>query len=362
MCRWCPQKTPKNSLGFVYNIYLTNNVIHMEKMTYSTAGVNIDREEQAIEGITRLLEKTFRFRNGRIGAVMGGIGSFANLIDLGDYALGMCTDGVGSKVLVAQELGIYDTIGIDLVAMNVNDLICLGAEPIAMVDYLATEKINPETIKGIMHGIYEGAKQAEVAVVGGELATLPDIINGINNRGFDLAGTAIGIVRKDKIITGEKITSGDVVLGFKSSGIHSNGLTLARKVLSKSMWMEILTPTKIYVKTVLELINKFKVHGMVNITGGGFRNLSRVTDHGFILDKLPEKPTIFRNIQEQTNTSNAEMYKTFNMGIGFCVITSKAEGEKIKAEYGGKTDLREIGRVVDDKGVELRLKNEDILL
>ncbi|OYT55014.1 MAG: phosphoribosylformylglycinamidine cyclo-ligase [Candidatus Altiarchaeales archaeon ex4484_2] len=334
----------------------------MEKITYSTAGVNIDREEQAIKGITRLLEKTFMFRKGRTGAVMQGIGSFANLIDMGDYALGMCADGVGSKVLVAQELEIYDTVGIDLVAMNVNDLICLGAEPIAMVDYLATEKINPETIKGIMHGIYEGAKQAEIAVVGGELATLPDIIKGVDGLGFDLAGTAIGLVKKDEIITGEKITPGDMVLGFRSSGIHSNGLTLARKVLSKSMWMELLTPTRIYVKPVLELINNFEVHGMVNITGGGFRNLLRVTDHGFILDKMPEKPIIFKNIQEQSKTSDAEMYKTFNMGIGFCVITSREDGERIKTEYGGKMGLREIGQVVDGGRVELRLKHEEIVL
>ncbi|OYT27481.1 MAG: phosphoribosylformylglycinamidine cyclo-ligase [Candidatus Altiarchaeales archaeon ex4484_96] len=325
----------------------------MEKITYSKAGVNIDREEQAIKGIKKLLEKTYRFRKEKKGEVLQGIGSFANLIDLGDYALGMCTDGVGSKVLVAQELDRYDTVGIDLVAMNVNDLICLGAEPIAMVDYLATEKINPDIIKEIMYGMYEGAKRSEIAIIGGELATLPDLIKGVEGKGFDLAGTAIGLVDKNKIITGEDITPGDVVLGFKSSGIHSNGLTLARKVLPKSMWMKLLTPTHIYVKPVLEILSKHEIHGMVNITGGGFRNLLRVTEYGFVLDGMPDKPILFKNIQDASKVSDAEMYKTFNMGVGFCLITSEQEGEAIMEEHAN-AGLRKIGYVVDEPGVEIK--------
>ncbi len=334
----------------------------MGALTYSKAGVSIEKEERAIDAIKVLLGKTFSFREGKIGEVVRDIGSFANLIDLGDHAMAVCTDGVGSKVIVAQELKRYDTIGIDLVAMNVNDLICLGAEPVAMVDYLAVERIHPNVVKEIMHGIYEGAKQAEIAVVGGELATLPDIIKGIDGEGFDLAGTAIGVVEKEKIITGEKIEVDDVVLGLKSSGIHSNGLSLARKVLPKSMWMELLTPTKIYVKPVLELINEFNIHGMVNVTGGGMRNLLRVTEHGFLLDNMPEIPLIFRSIQDNSENTDEEMYKTFNMGIGFCIITSKRDADKILLEHGEKYEIRKIGKVIEEPVVYISTKNGEIEL
>ena len=186
----------------------------MPSMTYSKAGISIEREELAVKFICKWMKKTFKFREGKIGEIILDLGSFANVIDMGDYGLAVCMDGVGSKVLIAQELEKYDTIGIDLVAMNVNDLICVGAEPIAMVDYIATKQIDPRIIREISMGIYEGAKLAGVAVIGGETATLPDIIAGINNRGFDIPGTAIGIVKKDRIIDAEKISAGDSVLGF----------------------------------------------------------------------------------------------------------------------------------------------------
>jgi len=326
----------------------------MAKITYTQAGVDIEKEEYAIRGIKRLLEKTFRFRKGKIGTVMQDIGPFANLIDIGDYAIGICMDGVGSKVLVAQELKRYDTIGIDLVAMNVNDLICFGIEPVALVDYIATERIHPDIIKEIMHGIYKGAKQADIAVVGGELATLPDIIKGVGAEGFDLAGAAMGVVKKDKIINGEKIDVGDVVLGIRSSGIHSNGLTLARKVLPKSMWIELLIPTRIYVKPVLELLRRFDIHGMANITGGGFRNLLRVTKFGFLLDNMPDIPMIFKSIQENSKISDTEMYKTFNMGIGFCIILNKNDAERILLDYCDKFDIRKIGSVIERHVVRIK--------
>ena len=230
--------------------------------TYAKAGVDFKKEDRAVRGIQTWVRKTFPFRDGKIGAVLCDVGSFANLIDFGDYALAFCTDGVGSKVLVAQELEKYDTVGIDCVAMNVNDVICVGAEPVSMVDYLALQRTNEELTKELSKGLYEGAKQSGIAIVGGETASLPDIICGIEGRGFDLAAAVIGVVRKDRIITGERIAAGDAVLGFRSSGIHSNGLSLARKVLPRNMWMNLLTPTRIYVKEVMELMAAYEIHGM----------------------------------------------------------------------------------------------------
>ena len=337
------------SAAFVINLELMKMP---EEMTYSKAGVNLEREVLAIKNIKKWVGKTFEFRKGKVGEVMKDVGLYANVIDMGEYALAVCMDGVGSKVLVAQELNKFDTVGIDLVAMNVNDAICLGAEPIAMVDYMAFSRTDPDMARDLAIGIYEGARQAEIAVVGGETATLPDIITGVEGRGFDLAATVIGIVKKDRIITGEKISPGDVVLGMKSSGIHSNGLTLARKVLPKTMWSALLTPTRIYVKEVMELIGKFDVHGLAHITGSGFLNLARSTKYGFYLDGIPEA-MIFKKIQELGNVTDKEMYKTFNMGIGFCIIAGKDDAKKILEEYGEKFGISEIGRVTEESGVRI---------
>lgn len=334
----------------------------MTEMTYAKAGVNIEREEFSVKKMKGFIEKTFQFREGKIGEVMQGVGSFANLIDLGPFALAMCIDGVGSKVLVAQELDKYDTIGIDLVAMNVNDLICVGAEPLAMVDYLATQHIDPVVNRDISKGIYEGAKKAGIAVIGGETATLPDVIQGIKNKGFDLAGTAVGVVKKNEIITGEKIRENDVVLGFKSSGVHSNGLTLARKLLPKNMWIDLLTPTRIYVAEVLELMKEHSILGMAHITGGGMRNLLRVTDKGFYIDNMPKIPPIFRKIQELGEVSDLEMYKTFNMGIGLCIVVDEESGKDIIESYGRDYGITRAGKVVDDPGVTIIEDGKEITI
>lgn len=343
---------------------MKNNRPDKTPTTYARAGVNIKKEEIAVSGITSWAKKTFKFREGKIGEVMKDIGTFANLIDIGNFALAMCTDGVGSKVLVAQELKKYDTIGIDMIAMNVNDLICVGAEPIALVDYLAMENPDPEVVKEIALGIYEGAKISGIAVIGGETATLPDVIKGTDNKGFDIAGTAIGIVNKDKIITGENIEVGDVVIGFASSGIHSNGLTLARSVLPKSMYPEIQKPTKIYVKEMLNLLNNYdgKIHGLAHITGGGFLNLTRLCDYGFIIDN-PQKPQmIFNQIQKFSGNPDREMYRTFNMGTGFCVICDKNTADDILANWNEKIKIKIIGRVVEEKGVRIIKEGDEIKL
>lgn len=337
----------------------------MPEMSYSKSGVSIKKEEFAIKGLKKWLEKSFKFREGKVGEVVQEIGGFANLVDMGYFLLAVTTDGVGSKVLVAQELEVYDKIGIDLVAMLVNDLICVSAEPIAMVDYLALERVEPEMVKEISRGIYEGARKANIAVIGGETATLPDIIRGVKNRGFDLAGAAVGVVKKEDVVNSkENIKVGNIVLGLKSSGIHSNGLTLARKVLPKDLWLKLLTPTEIYSEKILELSKKFEINGLVNITGGGFRNLERVTEYGFLLDKLPEPQMIFKEIQKRGNVPDEEMYKTFNMGVGFCVIADEKNANLILKNYGEKFEMMEIGKVTEEKkgGVRIVKSKKEIKL
>ena len=343
---------------------MENNKTDKTPITYAKAGVNIKKEEIAVASIVSWAKKTFMFREGKKGRVMLDIGTYANLIDLGDFALAMTTDGVGSKVLVAQEVKKYDTIGIDMIAMNVNDLICVGAEPIALVDYLAMESTNTDLAKEIAIGIYEGAKQAEIAVIGGETATLTDVIKGIGGNGFDIAGTAIGIVDKDKIITGASIAPGDCIIGLKSNGVHSNGFTLARKVLPKSMYPELLKPTKIYVKEILELLGEYGsgIHGLAHITGSGFLNLTRLCDYGFLIDD-PQKPhTIFEQIQKFADIPDREMYGTFNMGTGFCVICDRNTANKIIENKTGDLKMKIIGKVVEEKGVTIIKDGEEIKL
>ena len=330
--------------------------------TYSKAGVDIKREGQAIDSITSWVTKSFKFREGKLGSVISDIGSFANLIDLGDKALALCMDGVGSKLLVAQKLEKYDTIGIDLVAMNVNDVICCGAEPVCMVDYLAMEKMDYEQAKEIAAGIYVGAEQAQIAVIGGETATLPEMICGIGDRGFDLAAAVIGVADKDKIITGEDIKPGDKVIGLQSSGIHSNGLTLARKALPKSMWLNLLTPTRIYVKEVLELMKDYELKGMANITGGGLLNLKRLCSHGFRLDNMPTPPVVFNHIRKEADVSVKEMYKTFNMGMGFSIIAGPETCEKIIEARGEEFQAQIVGEVVEEEGVKLILDGQEHII
>jgi len=336
---------------------------HIKPATYSRAGVDIRKENLVIKNIVAWANKTFKFREGKIGAALGNIGTFANMVDLGDNrALVICSDGVGSKVLVAQELQKYDTVGIDVVAMNVNDAICVGAEPIIMVDYLAMEGQDHEIAAEIARGMYEGASQAGIAIVGGETATLPDMIKGVQNRGFDLAAAVVGIVDKDKIITGENIQPGDKVVGFESNGIHSNGLTLARKVLPVSMWPNLLEPTRIYVKEVLTLLKEYEIKGLANITGTGMLNLLRITKYGFQLDNMHEPQLIFKKIQELGKVSDEEMYRTFNMGMGFCLIASEQDAAAIKKKYGREYRLDIVGTVIERHLVKIVKGDKTILI
>jgi len=304
-------------------------------VTYSESGVDISLEEVTVSALISKLKDTLNYRD-----VITESGHFAALVKLGNRAIAMSTDGVGSKILVAEMMEKYDTIGIDCIAMVVNDILCVGAEPIAMVDYLAVEKPDPEIAAQIGEGLKEGCQQAKVAMIGGETASLPEIINN-----FDLAGTGIGIVDVKKIITGEKIIDGDVLIGIESSGIHSNGLSLARKVFfddnsfnvedkvphdpNTSIGKELLKPTIIYVNPIVELLKTdVEVHGLAHITGGGFTNLKRLKKgSGYIIETLPEPKPIFKAMNK-LGVPLEEMYRVFNMGIGFVVIVKSEDAEK----------------------------------
>ncbi|HOE92490.1 MAG TPA: phosphoribosylformylglycinamidine cyclo-ligase [Methanofastidiosum sp.] len=321
---------------------------------YKSSGVDIEVEEKSINALVSIIKETLQFRKGKIGAAIGDIGSYSGFIEFGDYALSLATDGVGSKVLVAQKLRKYDTVGIDVIAMNVNDVICNGATPLAFVDYIALEKTSKYMLNEIAKGLLEGAKQSDMPIVGGETATLPDIIKG-NGEGFDLAGTCLGVVKKEKIISGKDIAPGDVIIGIESSGIHSNGLTLARKILGESDYPELLVPTRIYVKQILDLIEHVKVKGMAHITGSGLLNLKRLKKGiGFDLN-LPEPPMIFKKIMD-TGVEIEEMYKTFNMGTGFVVIISEEDVNKALQILNKYFPSYVIGKVIDQNIIRAYIK------
>ena len=304
----------------------------MKKLTYAESGVDIHQENRSIEAMKAVLKS----RRKGFGAPMTEIGHYAGLLDMGSFALAMTTDGVGSKVLIANAISKWDTVGIDCIAMNVNDLYAIGAEPIAFVDYLAVEKVDPERAAQIAIGLARGAEISNMSIVGGETASLPEII-----RGFDLAGTAIGIVDKDKVVTGEKIQVGDALVGVPSSGLHSNGYTLARRIIAESKYTyfdampggdssigeELLTPTRIYPE-IVELVKKCDVHGLAHITGSGLLKLRRISGLGFeITDPLEPQP-VFRFLQEQGGVDDEEMYRTFNMGMGFLVVLDESEAKE----------------------------------
>jgi phosphoribosylformylglycinamidine cyclo-ligase len=318
--------------------------------TYAKAGVDIKKEQGVVKALSAEIK--------RIKELKG----FSGLLELPfdtQHLLAISTDGVGSKVLIAAKLNKWDTIGIDCIAMNVNDVYCVGATPIAFVDYLAMEKPDERIASEVGKGLEEGAEIADIYIVGGETAILPEVVNDL-----DLSGTCVGYVRKDKVIRGELIEVGDLVLGMKSSGIHSNGLTLARKVIEgaglsynapfeykpeRSIGEELLTPTRIYTE-VLELLKRCEMHGLAHITGSGFLKLRRITDLGFdIYDPLEPNP-IFKFVQEFGNITDEEMYKTFNMGMGFAVVIPKSEEHEATRITGGKI----VGEVVEkEKGIKV---------
>jgi len=312
--------------------------------TYSEAGVDIDASEKATEALIAQIRGVNRKGDGEAIKLDNG---FAGLVKLGDGALAMCTDGVGSKLLLAEEMDSIHTVGIDCVAMNTNDLICVGAEPLSFVDYVALDKPDEELMAKIGKGLAEGCKQSNCTLSGGETAILPELVHG-----FDIAGTSVGYVKQDEIIDGTRISDGDTLIGLKSSGPHSNGYTLIRKLFDgdKELGKKLVEPTRIYVKEVMSLIKQVNVHGIAHITGGGLDNISRINNNfQYVIDNPLPVLSVFDWLQEKGNIEDKEMYRTFNMGMGMVIIVNKDDAEKSVSILGEHAQI--IGSVRDGKGV-----------
>ncbi len=343
------------------------------ELTYKDSGVDKEAGYEEVKLIKDIVKETY------IDGVLSDIGGFAGLFELNKDAyaepvLVSGTDGVGSKVQIAQMIDTHDTIGEDCVAMCVNDVLCQGAKPLFFLDYIATGKLVPEKMADIVKGVASGCKKAGCALIGGETAEMPGIYK---ENDYDLAGFSVAIVDKQKMITGEKVQIGDVILGLPSSGVHSNGYSLVRKIIFDVMKMsledyvdefgrtlgeELLVPTRIYVETVYPLIEKYDIHSISHITGGGvYENLPRVLREG-LRAKVDytgvETPTVFKKLQEWGNIKTEEMYGTFNMGVGMILVVAADDAEAIIAELKSKDEVvYELGTIVEGEiGVDLCLE------
>jgi phosphoribosylformylglycinamidine cyclo-ligase len=328
---------------------------------YAKAGVDQGAADSAVAGLVRALGA---IKLDRPSLQVPLPGHYASVIKIDERTgIALSTDGVGTKLLVAEELGRFDTVGIDCVAMNVNDVICVGAEPLAMLDYIAVQKADPEVCQQIGRGLARGAELAGVEIPGGELAQLGDLVSSV-----DVSGACFGTVSLDAIIDGSAVQPGDSVIGLPSSGIHSNGYTLARAALQgisldddrlgRPLGDVLLEPTEIYVKPVLELLrSEVDVRGLAHITSGGLGNLLRLAaEVGYEIDEPLPVPPIFDLIEERGGVSEEEMYDVFNMGCGFCVVVPEADEaaalDLLRAHY---PEAKRVGRAVEgEKAVRRR--------
>ncbi len=331
-----------------------------KSFSYSDAGVDIDAGNRAVDLMKDKVKSTYRKE------VLGDIGGFGGLFALGKYSepvLVSGTDGVGTKLKLAFMMDKHNTIGQDAVAMCVNDILVQGAEPLFFLDYLAVGKLVPEQVADIVSGVADACKQSGCALIGGESAEMA----GFYADGeYDIAGFAVGVVEKSKIIDGSKVKKGDVLLGLSSSGVHSNGFSLVRKIcfeacqmkvsdfvpeFNRSLGEELLTPTRLYPKTCLPLFSKFDLHGLVHITGGGFvDNIPRIlpSDCSAVVNTDAwEVPMVFKKLQEWGNVKPYEMYRTFNMGIGMILVVDKKDVADIKAHFQMQGEkVYQIGEIV----------------
>ena len=341
----------------------------MKPLTYREAGVDIDAGDDAVRRIMPLARATNR------AEVIGGVGGFASLVGLPskyrEPVMVSSTDGVGSKLKVACLAGRHDTVGIDLVAMGVNDILVPGAEPLYFLDYISVGRLDPGQIEAIVSGVADGCRQAGCALVGGEMAEHPD---SLPPGEYDLAGFAVGIAERGRLIDGSRIRPGDAVLGLASSGLHSNGFSLVRRIVFDVMKLrvtdplpgtgrlvadELLTPTRIYVRSIQTLLETVEVRGMAHVTGGGVTgNIPRVLPHGCrarLVRSSWSPPAVFETLRDAGQVEDAEMFRTFNMGIGYVVIVPAAEAEKAARTLrsAGEKVMR-IGEIVaGERGVEL---------
>lgn len=350
-------------------------------MDYRESGVDYELEKKSMDIFLDKLEKTKWFNLMPIGDN----GYFANMIKINN-SLGIVVscDGVGSKILIAQMMDKYDTIGIDLVAMIFNDIICVGATPQTLVDYLAVQVPHEDLLSQLADGLVRGCEEAGVSICGGELAQIEEIVSGVKDGyGFDLAGVGIGTINPNLIIDGSSISEGDVIIGLKSSGLHSNGYTLARKSLFKSgcykidnyisdfgssIGEELLKPTRIYTSImnyIGPVISTTKVKALINITGGGLQNLLRVRKDNisFIIDNPIESQPVFDLIQYWGNISNEEMYRTFNLGCGFIIVMDPPDAELMMSlikQHGIESQI--IGHIEKSDKKEILIIDKNIII
>jgi phosphoribosylformylglycinamidine cyclo-ligase len=314
-----------------------------KRMTCADAGVDVDASEAATAAL--------------VGQVEGVAGDYAGLLDIGDRYLALATDGVGTKLLVAEALGDYSTVGIDCVAMNANDLVAAGVDPVAFVDYLAVEAPDEDWAEAVGEGLATGCERAGVELVAGETAVVPEVV-----RGLDLAGTCAGLAAKDAVFTAEAAV-GDALVGVRSSGIHSNGLTLARKAVTneyeyadpfppdadRSIGEVLLEPTRIYAD-LLGPLREADARAAAHVTGGGWENLRRMGAHRYEVTDPFDVPTVFAFVREQGNVADGEMYRTFNMGMGFVAAVPRENADALAAHDHAAV----VGRVAEGDGVAVR--------
>lgn len=344
----------------------------MTKITYKSSGVDIDEGNRFVDLIKPLIKSTQN--KNLVGSLGGFSGAFSlDLEGINKPLLISATDGVGTKLKIAFMTGKFDTVGIDLVAMSVNDLITCGAKPLFFLDYFATSNLQAEQGVEIVKGITSGCIEASCVLTGGETAEMP----GFYSEGeFDLAGFAVGLVDQDKYIDGSKVKAGDVLIGISSSGLHSNGYSLARKVLfekggfdidsvpeglDKTLGEELLTPTKIYVKTVLDIISKFNIHAISHITGGGFiDNIPRIIPDNLSVEIDSGSfsfPIIMKIIQKVGEIDKEEMYRTFNCGVGLVLVVSETDSQNVISHLKNEGEsASEIGIVVENKSGDNRVR------
>ena len=295
-------------------------------ITYEQAGVSRDKGDLFVERISKMVKSTY----GK--AVKSGVGGFAALYDVGQGKyLAAGTDGVGTKLKIAQTLGVHNTIGVDLVAMCVNDVICTGARPLFFLDYIACGKLNLETSEAIIEGIVAGCKEAKTALIGGETAEMPGMYDPEE---YDLAGFSVGEVKKSQVLDGKSLKAGDELVGIPSSGLHSNGFSLVRKLIGddRKLMRKALVPTKIYVRPVLAALEskKFGIRGLAHITGSGFYNIPRINGKfRYVITQLPAEPEIYAELRKRSGLDDRELYSTINMCTGFVFACQKGKAESL---------------------------------